>query len=93
MYLLAWNEAEELIQPYIALGFQHIHSTITHSQSRMDPKGIGVGAGHVGPVKTGPFFGGDNDIHYSFCSETAPETISEGLKLKIFLGGHAPRPP
>ena len=28
-----------------------------------------------------------------FCPDTAPETISEGLKSKIFLGGHAPRPP
>ena len=49
---------------------------------------IGVGAGKPDHQ----FFGGDNGIHYSFCLESAPETISDGLKLKIFLGGHAPGP-
>ena len=28
-----------------------------------------------------------------FHPKIAPETISDGLKSKIFLGGHAPRPP
>ena len=28
-----------------------------------------------------------------FCPKTVPEMISEGLKSKIFLGGHAPRSP
>ena len=50
---------------------------------------IGIRAGQVGPV----IFRGDNDIHYSFCSETAPETISKGLKLIIFLEGECPQTP
>ena len=29
----------------------------------------------------------------SYFAQTAPEMISESLKSKIFLGGHAPRPP
>ena len=32
-------------------------------------------------------------IHYSKMHENAPEMISEGLKSKIFLRRHAPRPP